>query len=205
MVHRRSTSDVPPIYGGGRNEEFTDTHPGKHSPRRIDQVVVDSAERADRITVADHVDGNPVSAFVSETDFEAETLFLQTTRVEACFRLRLCNVSWAPNDVHTDYARWLRPYDERCEADEYVYESRLMRLPAALDADEVNSYGSTIGGVGSCDGPGPAGRNQGSDDEASGKMPTGTPEGTPTGTLEGTPTGTPAETTSESADGGDER
>jgi len=66
-------------------------------------------------------------------------------------------VSWQSDSVDSDYTQRLRPYDEHCAADAHVFESRLIRLPVALDADAVNSYSSSIGGSGRCD---PAGRGR---------------------------------------------
>lgn len=106
--------------------------------------------------------GDPVAAFVAATDFDAETLYLETVRVEQCFRLRLCRIGWGAHEVRTDYTRELRPYDERCTADAIAFESRLVRLPVALDADSVNSFSASIGGGGRCDAQGARAEGSGS-------------------------------------------
>ncbi len=124
--------------------------PDRGERRRRELEILDSATAAAALTTADGVDAD-VEAFVAATDFDAETLLLQTSRVAACYRLRLCSVSWADDSVRTDYVRRLRPYDERCAADETVFESRLVRIPAAVDADAVSSYGSGVSAGGSCD------------------------------------------------------
>jgi hypothetical protein len=120
-------------------------------------TVVDSESRAENLVVADGADATAVSSFISATDFENETIYLETVRVAECFRLELCSVSWAVDEVQTNYVRRGRPYDERCAADAEVFESRLVRIPASLAESEVNGYGSSISGRGSCHGDGPAG------------------------------------------------
>lgn len=142
----RADSETPPIRLTDSERENTDSpRPGHYSPR-ITTAVVDSRSRSQRLTVADGVDGDAVSSFVSATEFDSETLYLETNRLQECFRLELCRISWQPDEVQTDYGRVLRPYDERCGADERAFESRLIRLPVALDEESVNSHGSTIRG-----------------------------------------------------------
>lgn len=127
---------------------------GRPSPHpeetHLESWVVDDAARADRVTVADGVDARRVEAFLDGTDFAAETVYVETVRVDACFRLELCHVRWTPTEVSTDYARAVRPYDEECAVDERVFETRLVRIPDAIDADDVHSYASSIGS-GTCD------------------------------------------------------
>lgn len=177
MVHLRSESDLPPIYEAGHEDEFTEPSRFDRPSSRHLHVLVDAESSSDRLAVADHVDGDPVTPFVSETDFDSETLYLETLRVEACYRLHLCHVSWAPDDVHTSYVRRLRPYDERCAADATAYESRLVRLPAALDEDSVTSHGSSVSGGGRCDGAGPAGTVRESGGGSGAGTPTQSPDG----------------------------
>jgi hypothetical protein len=148
MVRRRAAEQ--PIRLGDR--ERTDS-PGRDRLSSRDQYeVIDARSTADRLAVADGLDAEAVSSFVAATDFDSETLYLETRSVEECFRLRLCHISWQSDEVHTDYVRPLRPYDERCRADEHVFESRLIRLPVALDAESVRSYGSSISGSSRCRG-----------------------------------------------------
>ena len=146
----RADTATRPIRLGDPPEATPDR--GERRRRRREIEIVDSEATAAELTTTDGVDGADVEAFVAATDFDAETLLLQTGRPEACYRLRLCSVSWTDSEVQTDYVRRLRPYDERCAADETVFESRLVRIPAAIDADSVNSYGSGVSAGGSCDG-----------------------------------------------------
>ncbi|MBV0923632.1 hypothetical protein KTS45_05400 [Halomicroarcula limicola] len=111
--------------------------------------LVDSADRAGRVSVADVPDPDRIPAFFEATDFDSETVYVESQLVEECFRLELCSVSWSPDEVRTDYGRVVRPYDDRCEDGEKVFAVRFIRIPAALDAEEVSGYGSSVG-AGSC-------------------------------------------------------
>jgi hypothetical protein len=110
--------------------------------------VIDTAARAGELETAASVDGERLEAFVSETAFDSETLYLQSLRVEECFRLELCRIGWGGGEVQTDYGRSLRTYDERCEAEIRRFESWLIRIPEALDGESVSSYGTSVGGGG---------------------------------------------------------
>jgi hypothetical protein len=164
----RAGTRLPPIRFADPDRETLETTAPDRLHSRMRHAVVDSESRAERISLADGVDGgdveaagdvgdaDSVAAFVAGTDFDSETIYLETHQVQECFRLKLCHVSWQPSGIDTDYTRRLRPYDERCAADAHVFESRLIRLPVALDESDVNSYGSSIGGSGHCDPRGPA-------------------------------------------------
>jgi len=126
---------------------------GQPTPRRrerhLDSIVVDTDARADSLSTADGVDAEAVGSFPDATDFDAETVYVETIRVEECFRLDLCRISWQADEVSTDYSRRTRPYDERCGVDEWVFETRLIRIPDPLDADDVRGHSSSIG-TGTC-------------------------------------------------------
>jgi hypothetical protein len=145
----RADTELPPVRPAETDRRSGDASRHEHGFSH-GRDVLDSRSSGRALTVADDVDGEAVSSFVSGTDFDDETLYLESIRVEECFRLRLCYVSWQSDEVETDYVRELRPYDERCGTDERVFESRLVRLPVALDEDAVNSYRSSISGSGRC-------------------------------------------------------
>lgn len=169
----RADSTVPPLRLTDPDGETTESvRPEEWSYYGTNELI-DSQSRGERLAVGDGVDGEKVSSFVSATEFDSETLYLETTRVEECFRLRLCHVSWEPDEVQTDYVRVTRPYDERCSADERVYESRLIRFPVALDEDSVTGYGSSIRGSGPCRPPGGV-RAEGSSQSGEGTVPRST-------------------------------
>jgi len=146
-VVRRSAATNPPIRPPDFEREQSDSLNGDSLSFRAEHSVLDTASKAAGLTVDD---GAAIAAFVSQTDFDQETLYLETALVEECYRLQLCSISWQSDKIETDYARLLRPYDERCTADSSVFESRLIRLPVSLDADAVNAFGSSIG-RGTCD------------------------------------------------------
>lgn len=207
MILVRADTAWPPVLLDDPDRERPETPERDHVSGHITNEVIGSQSRADRLTVTDGVtaggeetetDGEggadaagAVSAFVAETDFETESLYLQSSRVSECFRLRLCHVSWQSDSVDTDYTRQLRPYDERCEADAHVFESRLIRLPVALDGDGVHSYSSGIGGSGRCD---PQGRARAEASSGSDGTTESATEATETATAT---TETPHQTTSE--------
>lgn len=149
-VGRRAA--VPPIRLTNPDREHTESPRWDSAPRLTQHVVIDSQSSGRQLAVADGVDGDELESFVSATNFDSETLYLETQQVEQCFRLHLCYVSWQSKKIQTDYTQTLRPYDESCTADEHVFESRLVRLPVALDAESVSSYGSSISGSGHCNG-----------------------------------------------------
>lgn len=156
LLFRRDDAEQPPIRlvdtGEREDDSEADDERGRDHDHHPQYRVIDSASIADRL-VDDAPDGTDASddggddtdlaSFVSETDFDAETLYLETRQVEQCFRLSLCYISWQDNEIRTDYGRVVRPYDEQCTVDANVFESRLFRLPVALDADEINGFGSS--------------------------------------------------------------
>lgn len=169
----RIDTDRPPVWleatGGGDGGRPTRSDRNRHT----DHHVIDSESRSDRLTVADGVDRDALDDFRNATSFDSETLYLETQQVEECFRLDLCQISWGKQEVTTDYGRLVRPYDERCAVDEYVFEARLIRIPDAIEADRVNSYGSGVG-RGACG----ERRARGESMSGSATQPTATPEST---------------------------
>ncbi|CCQ36249.1 uncharacterized protein Nmlp_2066 [Natronomonas moolapensis 8.8.11] len=185
LLVRAGTDELPVrIDGDGGTPESHDPQPS-----RLSYAVIDTRSRAERLVAADGVDVDAVTAFGSATAFDSEALYLETRRVEECFRLRLCGISWTTEQIRTAYARELRPYDERCSAGESVFESRLIRLPAALDRAAVSSYGSSTDGQGRChgdgDGDGRRERENGRRGSEIGGPGSDTPAPTPAATRQG--------------------
>jgi hypothetical protein len=148
MVQVRVDSDRQPVWllesdagDGGRGT-------ARRDERFLGDVVVDTAARAERIAVADEVDETAIRSLLDATDFATETVYLESLQVDSCFRLTLCQITWSDDEVSTDYARLGRPYDEPCAVDERVFETRLIRIPAALDADRVTGASTSVGGGG---------------------------------------------------------
>lgn len=162
MVVARSASEEPPIRLSESDSAESDDERSGPGRRRKERTLVTESdaetltidEDAEVLAADDNDDDSEavdLSEFVSATDFAAESLYLETQQVDACFRLSLCYVSWH-DGIQTDYGRTLRPYDEPCAVDDRVTESRVIRLPVALDDLSVNSYGTSVGGSG-CDWP----------------------------------------------------
>jgi hypothetical protein len=145
----RVAADRPPIWLAKPNGEGDGRPTASGRDRWRESLVVDDSVRADRIDVAATVDGARVESFLEATEFGAETVYVEMVTVEECFRLDLCVVSWSPSEISTDYTRRSRPYTERCAVDERVVEARLIRIPDAMEADDVNGYSSSVGG-GAC-------------------------------------------------------
>lgn len=148
----RGESERPLIRLGDADEEDPEPFHSDRSPRLTNELVA-AESKGRQLTAADDGDRERVSSFVSATDFDSETLYLESKWVRECFRLQFCSISWEPSTVRTHYVRTLRPYDERCAADAHVVESRLIRLPAALEEASVSGYGSSTSGSGQCGGP----------------------------------------------------
>jgi hypothetical protein len=149
MLVLRSESDRPAIQFSSANDA-TDTPPGDRQARPNSHGVIDSTTQSQRLSIADGVDRESVSAFMRTTNFDTETVFLESVPVEECYRLQLCRIGWQSSEIRTDYTRVLRPYDEACAVDTTVYESRLVRLPTVLDADAVRSFRTSVSGSGRC-------------------------------------------------------
>ncbi|WP_254280092.1 hypothetical protein [Haloarcula marina] len=154
-VALRTDTDRPPVWF--RDEDETgDERPteGERAYFRTNGLL-DGSEAVQRLGIADVSGADGVRQFLDQTDFDSETVYTETRRLPECYRLQLCRVAWTRDSIRTDYVRTLRPYDERCRDDRQVYETRFVRIPAALDADTVRSFASS-GGTGGCDRPGRA-------------------------------------------------
>lgn len=188
LLRRRSEGSRPPILFG--EQDGTDSGRPNASERRrvLDSTVIDTASRADRLSVAAGIDRTEVDAFVAATDFATETLYLEQAEVGECFRLHLCRIAWQPDQVSTDYGRQTRPYSERCAVDQRVFEARLIRIPDSLDADTVHSFSRSIG-TASCgeDGMGAAGARGSGSSSRSGSGTSGEPT-TTASEMDSTPT-----------------
>ncbi|WP_137684714.1 hypothetical protein [Haloarcula mannanilytica] len=144
VVTRVDTDRLPVWMDGSRPTE------DRNSPR-LESEVIDSASKAARITVADDVDRSPIDSFLDATDFETETVYLQSVLVEECFRLTLCQISWMTDNISTDYGRVTRPYTDPCTAGNELYAVWFIRIPEPINADDISSYSSSIGGS-ACEG-----------------------------------------------------
>lgn len=112
--------------------------------------LVASTETAESLTLPD-VDGSKrARAFLRETDFQTETIYVEERVVGECWRVGLCGVQWESDRIETSYSRRLRPADVACSADKEVSVAMLIRIPERLDPDEVSRFSS---GSGRCEVP----------------------------------------------------
>jgi hypothetical protein len=150
MLLLRVDADRPPVWLARPDSDVDGRPTASEREHWREHIVVDDSARAERLSVADTVDHDRVQSFAAATDFGTETVYVEIGSVAECFRLTLCQISWTPTAISTDYVRLSRPYTERCTANEHVVEARLIRIPDAIAADNVNSYSSSVG-TGACD------------------------------------------------------
>lgn len=122
--------------------------------RRLGRDLISDRDRLERIEFADGVpaeDAEAAWAFLEETDFSEETIYVSPSGIESCYRYRIQSVSWKPpgRRVEHSYCKELRPPDVNCRADERDAVALLFRLPVAIDYD-VRRSGSS--GRSSCRG-----------------------------------------------------
>ena len=117
---------------------------------RVRTKLVTTAEQAARLRAAPEVadaDRERIQAFLDETDYDAETVYVSAAGVMSCRRLVVSSVSWRSGRVEYEYCRERRPPDEPCEADTRVSLALLFRLPVALDGRLI---GTGSGGRSPC-------------------------------------------------------
>ncbi|SFR36033.1 hypothetical protein [Halogeometricum limi] len=122
-----------------RTDDGTTRTPPPHGRSR---AFVATAETAEWLRFADVEGAGAARQFVADTDFETETVFLESRTVRACHTLTLCHVSWTNSSVETDYGGGYRDADVPCEVDDEDSVTTLIRIPEALDPESVRSYGS---------------------------------------------------------------
>ncbi|WP_277554041.1 hypothetical protein [Halobaculum limi] len=112
------------------------------STRRRRPTFIASRETADQIEFADLDGAADARAFLAETAFDAETIYVERYPVRACYTLQLCGVSWTETSIDTEFGRILRDADVACEADARESTAWLIRIPEVLDPDRITNYGS---------------------------------------------------------------
>lgn len=105
-------------------------------------TLVADADTAASMSVADVAGAASARQFLAETDFDAETVYIERHVVGECYEQRLCWIRWTDEEIETSYARVLRPADAACSADDRVGTTHLIRLPAALDPDSISHFSS---------------------------------------------------------------
>ena len=142
----RNPNDGPTVWTGERptpREDEERSHYRHHT-------FVTSADDAAGVSVADVPGADEARAFLDETAYDAATVYVEQWRVRECFAPELCHVRWSETDVDTSYSRRYRDADVACETEAEDTIATLIRIPAAFDPSEVNSYGSSYGS-GTCE------------------------------------------------------
>lgn len=139
----RNDAETSPAWlaedGRARTTDGTTAGPPEYARTR---ALVASEESAARLRFADVSGVDAAREFVSDTDFEAETLYVESRPVEECRSLELCHVAWSAGDIDTQYGGGYRDADVDCEADATDVTTWFIRVPDVLDPDRVSSYGS---------------------------------------------------------------
>lgn len=127
-------------------ESDTEIAPPTPDPdRRIAESetgLIASVDTAARLRFADVAGAADTESLVDTTDFERETLLLETRRIAECYRLELCAVTWSETSYHTYFGRTLRPADVSCRVDAHDRVASLVRIPDVIDPGQVTSHGS---------------------------------------------------------------
>ncbi|ELZ29931.1 hypothetical protein C474_12881 [Halogeometricum pallidum JCM 14848] len=140
----RNAGNEPPVWFADSDAASTAERGTVSDRMRETRGFVADEATADRLRFADVDGADAVREFVAATDFENETVYVETESIPECRTLSLCGVSWTDSSIHTDYGLTYRDADVACEADARDGVSTLIRVPEALDPDAVNSYGSGL-------------------------------------------------------------
>lgn len=138
----RNTAEEPPAWLPDDRDGSTTaetTGPPEHAGNRN---LVASEASAARLRFADVPDADHARQFVTSTDFDADTLFVESRPVEECRTLELCHVTWSDTEIETQYGGRYREADASCRTDAKDVVSWLIRVPDSLDPEAVRSYGS---------------------------------------------------------------
>lgn len=140
----RNSRLEPVVWSGERpTPEDEGTHFWTHA-------FVTDADDAASVSIADVPGAAEARDFLDATDYDAATVYVEQSTVRECFAPELCHVQWSETEVETSYTRRYRDADVACETDAEDVVATLIRIPAAFDPSDVNSYGSSHGS-GTCD------------------------------------------------------
>lgn len=101
-----------------------------------------TADDADRVSFARSVDGvDDARAFLADTDFERDVVFLNEQPVSECRTLAVSYVSTTADSFDVEFCAPLRPADVDCSADRRDVAVALVRFRLATDSVSSYSYG----------------------------------------------------------------
>lgn len=197
------TSGVAPSEGEA-GVAGTEPDPAVHAPRNVDGGPVVIGDRGEhgigQLLIADESTADAVEfgagvpdadvestrAFLAETAFDEETVYVTERIIDSCDRFRLQSVSWEPGRIEFEQCTELRPTDESCEADASDRVALFVRIPAVLE-EQITRKGTRGGScqytetdwetVGNETADGGADESGAGNDTASGGADDGAPDG----------------------------
>lgn len=113
-------------------------------PPRLETRFVTDADRAESMSFAPEVGDEAEAAreFLTSTDYDAETVYIEQSRVGECFRLEFCHVRWTDTEIDTSYVRRYRDADVACETTANDTVVQFIRVPDTLNPESISGYGS---------------------------------------------------------------
>lgn len=108
-------------------------------------LIVSPSDMADlSFTAIDGIDN--AKRFIRNTDFSTETIIYQQVDIEECYTLDLCSVSWSSTEYEIEFGQSLRPANASCAADTMVKAAAFIRIPTALNPDQITGSSTSTGG-----------------------------------------------------------
>lgn len=117
----------------------------RDGPVAMERALIQNRAAADALEFADGVSDEDVAAtraFLDETAFDDETVYVTHIRPRSCYQYQIHSVSWEPGRVEYDYCRELRPPEDRCEAGRRDALALLIQIPAVLTTEITGSGAS---------------------------------------------------------------
>lgn len=131
LVVRNPAGDPFVSYGGD----------GDNGETFVDEPLA-TADDADRVSFARSVDGvDDARAFLADTDFERDVVFLDERPVSECRTLAVRYVSTTADSFDVDFCTPLRPADVDCSVGRRDVVVALVRFRLATDSVSSYSYG----------------------------------------------------------------
>lgn len=149
-VVRARRSDEKPIVTATPNEE-AEPDDERDGPR-YDHDHVTDAESASGYAFDPPTGGPDVGAFLRETDYETQSVFLSIVGVHPCRRRRLVRVARETNGLDIEFCTTTKPADVACAPEGREATVTAVRLP--FPGDGFSGY--SVGGSSSCEHEGPS-------------------------------------------------
>lgn len=143
-VSLRNPAREPVVTGEavGITPDATEESGADEEDLRWARALVATEVAADSIAFADVEGADAGRQFLADTDFDAETVYVEQRELGECFERDLCWVRWSEDELETAYGHRYRPADVACDADATDVVARFIRLPVALDPESVRGFGS---------------------------------------------------------------